>query len=150
MKKINLLDIITFAFVALFIYAASSKLLDFEAFRAQIGKSPLIMSYAGTIAWLIPSIEIVVALLFLFPRLQYIALYLSYSLMLLFTLYISFILMFSPYVPCSCGGILSSLGWKEHLVFNVTFTLLAIVGVRLKNGLERKSHALLHMATTNI
>ncbi|MDQ2656909.1 MAG: hypothetical protein M3Y60_05770, partial [Bacteroidota bacterium] len=34
-------------------------------------------------------------------------------------------------LPCSCGGVLNSLGWKAHLVFNIVFTLLSIVGIML-------------------
>ncbi|MGC1244316.1 MAG: MauE/DoxX family redox-associated membrane protein [Chryseosolibacter sp.] len=51
--------------------------------------------------------------------------------MFAFTGYIAFILTFSPYVPCSCGGILSSMGWTEHLIFNVVFTALAVAGIFL-------------------
>lgn len=138
MKKITLLDIIVFLFVVLFIYAAASKLMEFSLFKAQIGKSPLIMYYTDWIAWMVPSVEIVISLALLIPRFQLMGLFASFSLMFIFTAYIVFILYFSPYVPCSCGGILSSMGWIEHLIFNVGFTLLAVLGVVLYNRQEAR------------
>lgn len=137
-EKINFLDVIVFLFMVLFIYAAATKLLEYDLFRAQIGKSPLITKYAGVLAWLVPGIELVVAVMLFIPRVQLAGLYASFSLMFAFTGYIAFILWFSPYVPCSCGGILSSMGWTEHLLFNICFTLLAIAGIVLKIQEEKK------------
>jgi hypothetical protein len=47
----------------------------------------------------------------------------------MFTTYIIIITRFSPYVPCSCGGVLQKLGWTEHLVFNIVFVVLAATGI---------------------
>lgn len=142
MKKINFLDIILFLFIVLFVYAATSKVLEFDLFKAQIGKSPLIMYYSDIIAWMVPTVEIVISLMLLIPRLQLIGLFASFSLMFMFTGYIFFILTFSPYVPCSCGGILSSMGWTEHLIFNIGFTLLALVGIVLHNrSMKQQIHS---------
>lgn len=129
MKKLNFLDVIVFLFMFLFVYAAVSKLAEYDLFRAQLGKSPLLTRYAGIFSWLVPGIELIVAGMLFIPRFQLAGLYGAFTLMLGFTAYIAFILTFSPYVPCSCGGILSSMGWGEHLVFNVVFLLLATAGV---------------------
>jgi uncharacterized membrane protein YphA (DoxX/SURF4 family) len=133
MKKITPLDIILVLFAVLFVYAAVSKLLTFDEFKAQIGKSPLITSHVNWISWMVPTVEIIVSIWLFIPRLQLLALYSSFSLMFAFTGYIFIILNFSPYVPCSCGGILSSMGWTEHLIFNIGFTLLAVVAIVLYN-----------------
>lgn len=138
MKKINLLDILVFIFVLLFVYAASSKLLDYELFQAQIGKSPLITKYSVILSWLVPILETLISLLLLIPKTQLVGLYAFFSLMLIFTLYILFILNFSPYVPCSCGGILSNMGWTEHLIFNIVFCVLPLVGIVLHNRQKEK------------
>lgn len=45
----------------------------------------------------------------------------------MFTAYIIVILNYSSFVPCSCGGILEEMGWKEHLIFNIAFTILAAI-----------------------
>src|SRR5690606_11815036 len=112
-----------------FVYAAISKLLDFETFRVQIGQSPLLTSFAGWVAWVIPLLELVVAFILVIPKYRLPALYGCLGLMSLFTMYIIAILNFSDYVPCSCGGILEKLGWREHLIFNIVLVVLAIVGI---------------------
>lgn len=132
MKRVIFLDVIVFLFMFLFVYAAVSKLVEHDLFRAQLGKSPLLTRYAGIFSWLVPGIELFVAGMLFIPRFQLAGLYGAFTLMLGFTAYIAFILTFSPYVPCSCGGILSSMGWGEHLVFNVVFVLLATAGLFLK------------------
>jgi uncharacterized membrane protein YphA (DoxX/SURF4 family) len=131
MTKAKVLDIIVFLFVTLFMYAAISKLTEYREFEAQISKSPLILEYSTWLAFMVPIVEILISLLLLIPRTQLVALYAAFSLMFLFTAYIAFMLVFSPYVPCSCGGILSRMGWEEHLVFNSIFTLLGLIGISL-------------------
>lgn len=56
-----ILDIICLLYVLLFVYAAVSKLLDFENFRVQLGQSPLLSAFAGLIAWMVPVIELLIA-----------------------------------------------------------------------------------------
>lgn len=140
MTKSATLDIIVFLFMVLFIYAAATKLLEYEEFEAQIGKSPLITRYAGILVWLVPGTELITAAMLFIPRFRLIGLYASFSLMFAFTAYISFILTFSPYVPCSCGGILSAMGWTEHLIFNIAFMLLAVIGVILLVTVSKKEN----------
>lgn len=137
LKEINILDVILVLFAVLFVYAAVSKLLTYDEFKVQISKSPLIMNHAWWIVWFIPAIEIIIAVTLFIPRLQLIGLYGSFMLMFIFTIYIGFMLAFTPDLPCSCGGILSRMGWKEHLFFNIGFTLLAIAGIALVSRKKR-------------
>lgn len=58
-----IVEIICFLYILLFVYAAISKLLDFENFRVQLGQSPLLSAFAGSIAWLVPILELLIALL---------------------------------------------------------------------------------------
>ncbi|WP_188651702.1 MauE/DoxX family redox-associated membrane protein [Yeosuana aromativorans] len=125
----SLIEIICFLFIFLFSYAATSKLMDFDRFKIQIGLSPLLTVYAGWIAWVIPFVELLLALMLAIPRYRLAALYGSLGLMSFFTMYIIGILNFSDHVPCSCGGILESLGWQEHLVLNIVFWGLAVIGI---------------------
>jgi uncharacterized membrane protein YphA (DoxX/SURF4 family) len=134
MTRKTLLGIIVFMFILLFVYAAMSKLLDYERFALQIKSSPIIGPYSGLLAWAVPAIEIIIVTLLCAPKTRAIGLNAAFGLMLLFTMYISFILLFSGNIPCSCGGILESLGWVEHLIFNFAFVLLAAMGV----GLHRR------------
>lgn len=136
-----ILEIICYLFIFLFLYAAFSKIMDVQKFEVQMSKSPLISGFAPLMAWGVPILEIIVSLLLFIPRLRLIGLYATFSLMLAFTGYIFIILNFSPYVPCSCGGILSTMGWEEHLVFNIGFTLLAIFGILLNNRSQTSSQS---------
>jgi uncharacterized membrane protein YphA (DoxX/SURF4 family) len=113
------------------VYAAVSKLLDFENFQVQLGQSPLLSAFAGIISWVVPLIELVIASLLIVPRLRKAGLYAAFTLMVMFTAYIFIILNYSTFVPCSCGGVLEKMGWKGHLIFNVCFTVLAFVGLFL-------------------
>jgi putative oxidoreductase len=66
-----------------------------------------------------------------FPRIMDDALYIAGSLMGLFTLYVIAILLgLFKRVPCSCGGIIGSLGWVAHLWLNLFFLTLSIIAIR--------------------
>lgn len=119
-------------YIILFVYAAVSKLLDFENFQAQLGQSPLLSPFADFVSYSVIIIELIIAVLLSIPKLRYFALWGAVALMSMFTSYIVIILHFSYFVPCSCGGILEKLGWTEHLIFNVVFVVLAIVAILLQ------------------
>src|SRR5690606_15518393 len=131
-------EIISILFILLFVYAAVSKLLDFQKFRVQVGQSPILTSLGNWIVIVVPTIEILISLCFMIPRLRLKAMYASLILMTIFTTYIIFILIFSPYVLCSCGGILDHMGWEEDLVFNTCFVLLANFGIMLLENKKSK------------
>lgn len=117
--------------MVLFVYTATSKLLDFEHFKVQLEKSPFISGHADWIIWALPIVECTIVILFLFQRYLVFALYASLFIMTLFTSYIVMVLNFSDDIPCSCGGILESLGWNAHVVFNLAFMALAAMGISL-------------------
>lgn len=127
--KKNIVEIICFLFIVLFIYAAVSKLLDFKNFQAQLGQSPLLSAYTGFISFAVILLEIIIALLISIPKTRLVGLFGAFSLMVMFTAYILIITNYSYYVPCSCGGILQNMEWKGHLVFNICFTFLSIMAV---------------------
>lgn len=132
MKRTTITDIICFLFILLFVYAALSKMQDMEKFKIQIGQSPLLYPYASWIVWIVPVVEITIAIIVAVPSLRLKGLYLSYGLMVMFTAYIIAILNFNGHVPCACGGIISNLTWREHLIFNIVFVLLSITGIVLE------------------
>lgn len=130
-KKTITLEVITCLLILLFIYAGLSKLLDYQAFKVELGKSPLLTAFADWVALVIPTVEIIIAGILVLPRWRWIGLYAAYTLMLMFTIYIIIILKFSDYIPCSCGGVLQNMSWGTHLVFNAAFVLLALAGIML-------------------
>jgi putative oxidoreductase len=124
--------------ILLFIYTAVSKLVDFDQFKAQMYNQTLPHEVATVLIWTLPGVEILGAMLLAFERTRLIGFYLSSILMFLFTGYISLVLLdFFSRIPCSCGGVIKSLDWKTHLVFNLFFLLLSILGIFIINRERR-------------
>jgi uncharacterized membrane protein YphA (DoxX/SURF4 family) len=128
-------------YALLFIYAATSKLLDFSTFRVQLGQSPLLNAFSDWISISVPGIEIIIAILLLIPKYRLMGLYASYLLMAMFTMYIYIILNYSAFVPCSCGGILQKMTWNQHLIFNIVFILLAIIAILICPSSNKSSNS---------
>lgn len=127
--KTIITEVICLLYILLFVYAAISKLLDFENFQAQLAQSPLLSAYADIVSWAVPIVELGIALMLTIPKFRKIGLFAAFTLMVMFTAYIFIILNFSDFVPCSCGGVLEKLGWTEHLAFNIAFILLAALAL---------------------
>jgi hypothetical protein len=136
MKK-TLTEIAASLLVILFIYAGLSKLMNYSDFRFQLGRSPYVSGIAGFVAWFMPVSEILVALLLTVQRTRLIGFYASFFVMLLFTGYIYAMLHYSPYLPCSCGGVLSMMSWEQHFYFNLFFVIISLSGVLLMNVKEK-------------
>ncbi len=139
MKKNTIVELISALLVFLFIYASLSKLLDFEKFKYQISQSPFITHISWLVIWSIPPGEIMISIFLLFKRTRLAGLYLSFLLMLLFTGYIFIMLEYSSYLPCSCGGVLSIMSWKQHFIFNLAFTGLSLAGILLQDSTSKKN-----------
>jgi hypothetical protein len=131
MNKETAIKIICTLLVFLFAYAAISKLLDYSTFQVQLSQSPYITRFANVIGSALPAVELIVAVSFAFSHLRLFAFYAALFLLSLFTAYLVAMLNFSYYIPCSCGGLLSSLSWKEHILFNIVFILLSLTGIHL-------------------
>ena len=138
MKKNTIVELISALLLFLFTYTALSKLLDFEKFKYQIGQSPFITNISWLVIWSIPSAEIIISIFLIFKRTRLAGLYLSFFLLLLFTGYIFIMLRYSSYLPCSCGGVLSIMSWKQHLIFNLAFTGLSLAGIIVQNSIKGK------------
>ncbi|OIV40350.1 MauE/DoxX family redox-associated membrane protein [Flavobacterium johnsoniae] len=131
-----ILECITLSFVLLYVYAAMSKLLDFENFKVQLGQSPLLSAHAAWIVYAVPITEFLIAGFLIIPRLRTTALKASMALMTMFTAYIFIVLHYSSFVPCSCGGILEKMSWNVHLVFNIVLMILAAAAILLDEKLK--------------
>lgn len=139
MKRSTVVEIISSLLILLFVYAAVSKLLDYSTFKLQLAKSPFITDFAGIIAWGVPVTEIIIGLLLSLKKTRLIGLYLSLFLMTAFSSYIFMMLHYSYYIPCSCGGILSKMGWNTHFWFNIAFTIASIAGILTHTNTSKKS-----------
>jgi hypothetical protein len=114
------------------VYAAASKLIDFQKFSVQLSKSPMLTPFATVAVWFIPFLEILIAILLVPERSRKVGLYASFSLITMFSVYILILTKLSDNVPCSCGGILEKLSWNDHLVFNLFFIVSGIAAILLR------------------
>jgi hypothetical protein len=132
MKRIRIIEIISGLFILLFIYTSASKVIDFDGYLFDLRNQPFPNWIASLIAWVVPISELMIAGLHFFDKTRLFAMYLSLILMGLFTIYAASIL-FNMWgqIPCSCGGIIKYLKWPQHLIFNIFFVSLAIVGIVL-------------------
>jgi len=111
----------------LWAYAAFSKIVDHEKFVAQIELAPVpLMHILGpALGWAVPAVELTLVLLLCFDRFRKWGLLMSCVLLLLFEIYIAAMLFSGLDLPCTCGGLISKLQWKEHLIFNAVFMAIA-------------------------
>jgi hypothetical protein len=136
-KKTIVPDIISALFILLFVYTAITKLIEHESFRTVLSQSPLIGINATILSWVLPILELFTATLLFIPTMRKWGFTSSFMLMLLFTCYIIYMILFARDLPCSCGGVISAMTWPEHQIFNIFFTALADIALRftLKNKL---------------
>ncbi|MCR9262535.1 MAG: hypothetical protein NXH86_00170 [Flavobacteriaceae bacterium] len=129
----KLITLFSLLLTILFVYTAVSKLIHLDLFQWHLELMPYISPFASSISWVVPFLELVIAGLLWFPKYRTMALYTSFFLLGLFTTYIIIVLKYSDSIPCSCGGVISTLGWKDHILFNVTFMIMALLGIICSN-----------------
>jgi hypothetical protein len=145
-KKINWqilsADFICGALLLVFLYTAWSKLMDYEQFRYTLSQSVLLKPLAGIIAWLLPVTEFAIAVLLFIPAFRRIGLWVSATVITAFTIYLGYMILYMPKLPCTCGGVLAELSWRQHIVFNLSLIVLSVTSILLYNkhkGMMNKS-----------
>ncbi|OOQ61930.1 MauE/DoxX family redox-associated membrane protein [Mucilaginibacter pedocola] len=134
-----LMTAISALLIVLYTYTAFSKLLAFDIFKQQMYNQTLPKWAAGIIIWTLPGVELVTAFLIFKNRSRLYGYIASSILMTLFTGYVALVLAgYFGWMPCSCGGVIQSMDWKTHLLFNIFFLLLSLTGIYIINR-ERRS-----------
>jgi len=129
MNKQQTLLLICTPIQLMFSYAAISKWMAYDKFKAEMLLQPIPHSLSSALPYLLPPFEIILTLT-LFSPFQKLGLWLSTLTMAVFTIYIiSGLLGMLGTVPCSCGGILATLSLKIHLWFNMLFLALSVFGI---------------------
>ena len=140
MKKQLIVDIICPLIIIMFLYASFSKYFDWPAFDRAMSSQPFKLWFAHVLMITIPPLEIITALMLIFDKTKYYGFLSSTALMLAFTIYIASILLgFFPRTPCSCGGIIRSLGWTQHLIFNILFLAISVLGAVMQKSVINKN-----------
>lgn len=133
LKKSTLIEIISILYMSMFLYTAFSKWSDYTMTREQMALMPALEPVAHILVWLVPATEIILTLLIFIHQTRKTGLYAATVLMILFTIYIIYMMLFYPNLPCSCGGFISELSWGGHLVFNGAFIVLGLLAIRILN-----------------
>ncbi len=130
MKKLPpyITEVLAALLILLFVYTALSKLINVNTFENALSESPVLDKYAHSIAVILPLTELITSVLLFIPAHREKGFVLSFFLLFSFTFYIACMLLFALPLPCSCGGVLQSLTWPQHLIFNCFFTFLSALG----------------------
>jgi len=144
MRRISFADIVSFLLLILFVYTATSKFLDYDkfVFQMKLAPLPLMKLTAPILGWLIPTIEVLLAITLAIGIIesgyQLTGIYASLILLFLFEIYISGMLFSGMKLPCTCGGIISKMSWKQHLSFNALFIILSLTAIATSKKLKYK------------
>lgn len=126
-----IIDITVYLFIILFMYTAASKLFSINKFASTLAKSPLIGDLNFVVAWTVPIVEILISIALIFPNFRRAGLLASLALMSAFTLYLFYMVFSDNKLPCHCGGVISTMTWNQHIWFNMSFIVLALIGLIL-------------------
>ncbi|OYD41852.1 MauE/DoxX family redox-associated membrane protein [Sphingobacterium cellulitidis] len=124
---------VIYGYAFLLIYTGSDKLQHINKFIDVIQKIPRLNNFASMIGWGIPIIELLLGISLLFSKGNFLRgiLMASVVLMCIFTIYLGLVLLFKMEENfCSCGGVISSLDWSEHLIFNIFCLIIGMVGLK--------------------
>lgn len=129
------LQIITFLLILLWVPVTIDKFWDLDVFHATLLNQPFPNWWADILYWLLPLLELLAVILLAWPgkaKALYRGMWLSFILLLGFTLYIAFgVLGFYSKQPCGCGSVIKNLSWPQHLLFNISFLTLSGIGIWL-------------------
>lgn len=135
--KTTIINAIATLFAFLWIYTAVAKLVGYRIFLAQLKMSNLLGGIALLVSIAVPLMELLIATVLLMglstgkPKSLKNGMIASAGLLLLFTMYITGMLMTNSHLPCTCGGFIQKLSWPQHLVFNIILIGIALIGIIL-------------------
>lgn len=107
--------------LCLFLYTAVSKLADYNRFERVLHMAPQLHRFSVAAAVTVPVAELLVCVLLFFPATRKAGAAVSFLLLAVMTGYLVYMLLYAPELPCRCGGVISMLGWKQHVWFNLFF-----------------------------
>lgn len=131
MKRNIVNEIVSSLLILLFVYTGISKLAYLAMFKNQLDSFMWLKPFSNFLAIGIPVLELIISTLLLFQKTKVIGLYSALVLLTLFTCYLTFMLRYQDHLPCSCGGVIQELTWKQHLIFNLSFILITAYSIFL-------------------
>lgn len=115
----------------LFAYTAISKVYDWQGTKGGLYNQVFPEWMATALLYGLPPIELITAIMLISNPFRKAGFLVSIMLLTAFSLYIGIVMtgIFGR-IPCSCGGIINNLGWGEHLVFNLVFLGISVIGLK--------------------
>ena len=144
MKRIA--DIIPSLLILLYSYTVTSKILQLTLFQNTMKQ--VFGSSGPFIGIVIILAEVFISLLLLFPNTIKKGLFLSLMLLSSFTIYLIYMVLFYPHLPCSCGGVISGMSWKQHIFFNCAFIIGNVFAFRKYPSKAKKTETRNHLYYT--
>lgn len=127
-----LVYVIVVLFILLWAYAALPKFFNMKRFGEILETQAIPKWLAVVLKWTLPVAELGTVYLLLVPETRLPGMYISFFMMLVFTLYVGGII-FQVYdvYPCPCGALFRRMGWKKHYRVNLILTAVALLGILL-------------------
>ncbi|MFC0261398.1 MauE/DoxX family redox-associated membrane protein [Fontibacter flavus] len=121
----------------IFMYSAFSKVIDWNGTRSALHNQVFPGWMAETLLFTLPVVELVTAILLLGRRSFKNGFVASTLLMVCFTVYVGWVMSGAfGRIPCTCGGLISELGWSEHLLLNLVLVVVSFLGLMLSNKIS--------------
>jgi hypothetical protein len=118
-------EVIYLFLIAFFCYTASNKMINLYSFRTNLIKTSLFSQETANVfsIFIIILEYLVVLVLLLYKK---IGVLIFSVIMLIFTLYISYLKFRGLYEICGCGGILNGLSYNYHLLINISLIIISL------------------------
>ncbi|AWW33043.1 hypothetical protein DN752_04320 [Echinicola strongylocentroti] len=129
--------VISVLLLGIWSYSGLEKLINWDGSLAAFHNQPFPDGLAERLAYAVPVIELVLAVLLLTSTLRWWGLLGSVMVLSVFTTYIGLVWwnVFER-VPCNCAGFLESMGWTGHLYFNGLMLLLGTIALKLASHIS--------------
>lgn len=120
--------------ILVFGFTGFEKFIRFESSRKAFLNQPMPNELEEVLAYAVPGVELLLALLLLFSVTRWWGYLGSVLLLTVFITYVGLIWVGAfPRVPCNCAGIIDSMGWAAHFWMNLGLIGVAVVGMRLEH-----------------
>lgn len=121
--------------IVVWTYTGFDKLVRFKESRKAFLNQAMPNELEEILAYVIPGVELLLALLLLFSVTRWWGYVGSALLLTVFITYVGLIWVGAfPRVPCNCAGIIESLGWAQHFWMNLGLIGVAVFGVWLERA----------------
>ena len=119
--------------VVTFSTAVVSKMFGFTAFRYNLGETSGLKDWAELLSYFLLSLYLSAIILLCVNRLRMTGFYLSFTLLLIYSVYIGILFSTNQAMPCTCIGILDKFTWKQNLIFSVVMLIIISITVLMQH-----------------